>query len=596
MFEPRLVLKAAQELNSAKKSGCRYAKRLLFMTTSSECQPEIFQLLQKSQKNTLVSHWHDGQELKQTSDWFCVVLHLSQIAPELVNQYLAIASQWPLVVISDLNPAVELKNLEDQNFEIDSIEEKTIDLEWLSESRLDNEHLNRAIDMAVLKYRLSHSDTNGDPVSISEDAPLGIEILERQAFFQQAGSLLEGRKAIHKAQPQFFQLLQCRWLKAKNSQLSWPESELLKTRFERFLAQYVNEETLLGRLMDEQMGLLSINSNPMNEKDFSNFHRLCQKEFSDIKLVVYSSTPTQVHDTDSLILAMQQAVQEVARDKLVQEAKLEWQSYQQANIGLMSSMHLALQRQEFVLHFQPQLHVDTGEWVGAEALIRWNHPSFGLLPPSAFIKEAETTGLIQVLGLWALHEAVRAWKTIFIDTGRKICMAVNVSFPQVADERFAEEVFRVLSENDMPHDCLELELTETTVIKDEQITMDNLTQLLNAGVKISLDDFGTGFSSLSHLSDLPISGIKLDRAFVSPLVDEGAQSHIASAMISLAKQLKLETTAEGVEDSRCMDKIKRLGCDRVQGYYFSRPLTLENLLLRAEDGFNFVDNAQAFGS
>jgi len=342
---------------------------------------------------------------------------------------------------------------------------------------------------------------------------------------------------------------------------------------------------LLGRLMDEQTGLLSINSQPMDEGDLKTFHQLCQDEFSDIKLVVYTSSATQVSNAEGLSLAMQQAVQEIARDKLVQEAKLEWQSYQQANIGLMSGMHLALQRREFVLHYQPQLHVESGEWIGAEALIRWQHPSFGLLPPSAFIKEAETTGLIKVLGRWALYEAIRAWQTIKIDTGRTICMAVNVSFPQVADADFADEVLQVLAENEMPHEFLELELTETTVIKDEQITVDNLNQLLNAGIKISLDDFGTGFSSLSHLSDLPITGIKLDRAFVSPLADEGAQAHIAAAMINLAKQLNLETTAEGVEDKRCMDKIKQLGCDRVQGYYFSHPLALEDLLMRAEQEF-----------
>jgi EAL domain-containing protein (putative c-di-GMP-specific phosphodiesterase class I) len=321
----------------------------------------------------------------------------------------------------------------------------------------------------------------------------------------------------------------------------------------------------------------------MSEHDLNNFRQLCQEEFNDIKLLVYTSTATQVRDAEGLALAMQQAVQEIARDKLVQETKLEWQSYQQASISLMSSMHLALQRQEFVLHYQPQLQVETSEWIGAEALIRWQHPSFGLLPPSAFIKEAETTGLIQVLGRWALHEAIRAWKTIKIDTGRTISMAVNVSFPQVADADFADEVIQALVDNDMPAEYLELELTETTVIKDEQVTMNNLTQLLNAGIKISLDDFGTGFSSLSHLSDLPISGIKLDRAFVSPLADEGAQAHIAAAMVALAKQLGLETTAEGVEDFRCMEKIKQLGCDRVQGYYFARPLALEDLLLCAEE-------------
>lgn len=563
MFKPKLVLKAAQELISAKKSVPKNAKRLLFMTTCSQEQPFIFNLLEYAQSGADISRWQPGQSLQADANWFCVVLHLSQLAPELVSQYMAIASQWPVVVISNRTQAEDFQQLEDS----------AVDFEWLSEASLDVDYLNRAIDIAVLKYRLSHSADNTD-----HDRHSGEAIFDRQQFFQQADSQLK-----NSTQSQYFQLLQCRWLKNKETQLSWQDSELLTLRFERFLAQYVAKGTLLGRLMDEQAGLLSINSQPMSQQDLNNFRQLCQDEFTDIKLVVYNSTATQVSDSESLALAMQQAVQEIARDKLVQETRLEWQSYQQASIGLMSSMHLALQRREFVLHYQPQLDVESSEWIGAEALIRWQHPSFGLLPPSAFIKEAETTGLIQVLGRWALLEAIRAWKTIQIDTGRTISMAVNVSFPQVADANFADEVLQALAESEMPHEYLELELTETTVIKDEQITMNNLTQLLNAGVKIALDDFGTGFSSLSHLSDLPISGIKLDRAFVSPLADECAQAHIAAAMVGLAKQLGLETTAEGVEDARCMEKIKQLGCDRVQGYYFSRPLALEDLLLCAEE-------------
>lgn len=563
MFKPKLVLKAAQELISAKKSVPKNAKRLLFMTTCSQDQPFTFNLLEYAQSGADISRWQPGESLQADANWFCVVLHLSQLAPELISQYMAIARQWPVVVISNRKQADDFQQLEDS----------AVDFEWLNETLLDVDYLNRAIDIAVLKYRLSHSAENTDHERHSGEA-----IFDRQQFFQQADNQLK-----NSTQSQYFQLLQCRWLKNKETQLSWQDSELLTLRFERFLAQYVAKGTLLGRLMDEQAGLLSINSQPMSQQDLNNFRQLCQDEFTDIKLVVYSSTATQVSDSESLALAMQQAVQEIARDKLVQETKLEWQSYQQASIGLMSSMHLALQRQEFVLHYQPQLDVESSEWIGAEALIRWQHPSFGLLPPSAFIKEAESTGLIQVLGRWALLEAIRAWKTIKIDTGRTISMAVNVSFPQVADANFADEVLQALAESEMPHEFLELELTETTVIKDEQITMNNLTQLLNAGVKIALDDFGTGFSSLSHLSDLPISGIKLDRAFVSPLADECAQAHIAAAMVGLAKQLGLETTAEGVEDIRCMEKIKQLGCDRVQGYYFSRPLALEDLLLCAEE-------------
>lgn len=566
MFEPKFVLKAEQELNNAKKIVQKHAKRLLFMSTCNETSSSL-QLLKQAQPSADICEWQAGQDLKANTDWFCVVLQLSQLAPELINQYLAIASQWPVLVISDLESSLDTLQFENTS----------VDLQWLSAKDLQVTHLNRAIDMAVLKYRLSHSERFNEVNETVGHSTEGI-ILDRHQFFQQAGSLFEEQK-------HYFQLIQCRWLKTKTADLSWQDSELLGTRFERFLAQYVMEKTLLGRLMEEQTGLLSVNHQPMNKQDLNNFRQLCQQEFSDIKLMIYTSTAIQVNDAESLALAMQQAVQEIARDKLVKETKLEWQSYQQANIGLMSGMHLALQRQEFVLHYQPQLQVETGEWVGAEALIRWQHPSFGLLPPAAFIKEAESTGLIQVLGRWALQEAIRAWRTILIDTGRKICMSVNVSFPQVADVNFADEILKALDENDMPHEYLELELTETTVIKDEQVTMDNLNQLLKAGIKISLDDFGTGFSSLSHLSDLPITGIKLDRAFVSPLADECAQAHIAAAMINLAKTLNLETTAEGVEDIRCMEKIQQLGCDRVQGYYFSRPLALEDLLMRAEQNF-----------
>jgi EAL domain-containing protein (putative c-di-GMP-specific phosphodiesterase class I) len=568
LFEPKLVLKAAQELSSAKKCVQKRTKRLLFMTTCSESHSSSLTLLKYAQVGADISCLQPDQTLQAKTNWFCVVIHLSQLAPELINQYIAIASQWPVVIISN---DIKVKDFQ-------SLQDATVDFEWINEHALDIDTLNRAIDIAVLKYRLSHASDNEYGLERAGGKSAGEPMLDRQQFFHQAGSLLE-------TQPHYFQLLQYRWVKTKTADLSWQDSELLGIRFERFLAQYIIKKTLLGRLMDEQTGLLSINNEPMNEQDLNNFHQLCQQEFSDIKLIVYSSTAIQVSDAESLALAMQQAVQEIARDKLVQETKLEWQSYQQANIGLMSGMHLALQRQEFVLHYQPQLHVETGEWIGAEALIRWQHPSFGLLPPAAFIKEAETTGLIKVLGRWALQEAIQAWKIIKIDTGSSICMAVNVSFPQVADADFAAEVLQALAENEMPHEFLELELTETTVIKDEQITVDNLHQLFNAGIKISLDDFGTGFSSLSHLSDLPITGIKLDRAFVSPLADEGAQAHIAAAMIDLAKKLNLETTAEGVEDKRCMDKIKQLGCDRVQGYYFSRALALDDLLMRAEQNF-----------
>lgn len=540
------------------ESSASPAKRLLFMTTSPEEGRPVCSLLEQSGFYSGVSKWLPGQPFLAHHDWHCIVLHITRVADELAAQYLMLAERWPIVVIgSELHTAA---------FTSDG---RWMDIEWLGDDRITSENLNLAVDMAVLKYQLGRSEASDD----AQD-----NILSRDAFFHSASSAIRSSSA----DTYYFQMIQCRWVKPADAVISWQDREHLSRRFDRFLSRYVNSSALIGNLMDEQSGMLSVNELPLDQKNLDRFRQLCAREFSDMQVVLYMSTPARVRDSESLALAMQQAVQEIARDKLVREARFEWQSFQQANIGLMDSMHLALQRQEFFLQYQPQMDVGSGEWVGAEALIRWQHPGFGVLPPTAFIREAEVTGLIQVLGRWALIEAIQAWQTIYADCGKQITMAVNIAFPQAADEHFANEVISALAEHNMPAECLELELTETTVIRDEAVTMSNLKKLLQTGVRISLDDFGTGFSSLSHLSDLPITGIKLDRAFVSPLPEEGAQAHIASAMVSLARALKLETTAEGVEDERCMEKIKQLGCDRVQGYHLSRPISLEDLLIFAE--------------
>jgi len=555
----------------------RPAKRLLLMSTSEQQAEYLLGSLRHSQSNADIALWSPGQSVTREQGWHCIILNISHCPADMVDSYLALATCAPLVLIASQETLQQLSG------------NQLMDLEWLNHDSYCDDALAMAVDMAVLKYQMSRQNIEEEPETES--------VLSRDAFFQSAADVLgAGQSCVQ------FQILQYRWVKPAGYAMSWQDHHNFQQTLNGLIASVLGADVLFGRLMDEQFGLLGTAPQMLDHGKLSLLRRLCENEFQGSQVIIYASTPQSVPMAGQLGQVMQQAVQEVARDKLVQEAKFEWQSFEQANVSLTGSMHLALQREEFFLQYQPQLDVASGEWIGAEALIRWKHPTLGILPPSAFIREAENTGLIQVLGRWALHEAIRAWKTIVIDTGQQIRMAVNIAFPQVADESFVHMVMDALQQNEMPAECLELELTETTVIKNESLTLANLQQLLRSGVRISLDDFGTGFSSLSHLSDLPITGIKLDRAFVSPLGEEGNQTHIAAAMVNLAQKLNLETTAEGVEDGPCMEKIRGMGCDRVQGYYFSRPLSLEDLLPAAEQGFankqviNSGDSAPVYGS
>lgn len=250
-----------------------------------------------------------------------------------------------------------------------------------------------------------------------------------------------------------------------------------------------------------------------------------------------------------------------------------------------TDLQLALQRDEFFLEFQPQFDSHTGELCGAEALLRWQHPLLGKTPPTAFIPQAENSGLIRALGMWTLQQTLQAWQQMYHQTGRQMRMAVNVAFVEIADSDYASRVLTLLQHHQVPGHALELELTETALLRKPTVSQANLQQLHDSGIHIALDDFGTGYSSLSHLSDLPITGIKLDRSFVAPMADNESQAHIVRSMLELAKRMKLETTAEGVEDEHCLRLVQALGCDRIQGFLYSAPLQLDTLIRYAQEGF-----------
>jgi diguanylate cyclase (GGDEF)-like protein len=253
-----------------------------------------------------------------------------------------------------------------------------------------------------------------------------------------------------------------------------------------------------------------------------------------------------------------------------------------------NSLRKALQRKEMVLHYQPQFDVRNGGVIGVEALVRWQDPEWGLIWPAEFIPLAEETGLIVPLGQWVLKEAclqARQWYEAM--NGRPFHMAVNLSVRQFAAEGLLGFVQEALKESGLKPDILQLEITESTVMRDIDANVKLLNKLKNLGVRIGLDDFGTGHSSLMYLKRLPVDVLKIDRAFVEEIASSNYDTAIAHSIIALAEGLKLEVIAEGVETVQQMEQLKKEGCYKMQGYLFSAALDTEQCdrLLRGQPDF-----------
>lgn len=240
-----------------------------------------------------------------------------------------------------------------------------------------------------------------------------------------------------------------------------------------------------------------------------------------------------------------------------------------------ADLHLALERREFVLHYQPRIDLHTHGLVGAEALLRWMHPERGLLYPGQFVPVAEDCGLIVPIGRWALAAActqARAW----VDEAQQpITMAVNISASELRDARFLEHVSSVLRESGLDPRSLELELTESALMQHVESTVLRLQALKTMGVRLAIDDFGTGYSSLSYLRQFPIAALKIDQSFVRGISADPVDTAIVRAVISLGKSLGQRVIAEGVETHEELAFLRSQQCDEGQGFYFSRPLLAE---------------------
>ena len=249
-----------------------------------------------------------------------------------------------------------------------------------------------------------------------------------------------------------------------------------------------------------------------------------------------------------------------------------------------SALRLALKREEFFLEFQPIMNADSGAIVAAEALVRWNHPTRGRIPPDEFISLAEETGLILPLGEWVLRTACSCMKS-WHDAGLPaIRYSVNVSSQQIEQQDFSERVCSVLRETGADASWLEIEITESCLVTNINNNISDLFGMRAWGVSISIDDFGTGYSSLGYIKTLPIDHIKIDRSFVTDIHSNVQDQAIVEAIITMSQKLGIQNIAEGVETREQLEFLQGLGCNKIQGYFFHRPLSPEafELLLRKQ--------------
>ncbi|MBY0432069.1 MAG: EAL domain-containing protein, partial [Rhodospirillales bacterium] len=287
-----------------------------------------------------------------------------------------------------------------------------------------------------------------------------------------------------------------------------------------------------------------------------------------------ASFPEDGADTEELLRNAHGAMLHARRGKVrcYEFFREEMNRKQAERLSLETDLRQAVQRGEFTLHYQPKVDAPTGRIVGAEALIRWRHPSLGMVSPALFIPLAEETGLVVPIGEWVLREACRQlqdWRGRGLDIPS---VSVNISGVQFKSPTLLQAIDAALADSGLPPDSLDVELTESMMVEDVEAAIAMMTNLRHRGLSVSIDDFGTGYSSLSYLKTLPITTLKIDQAFVRDLPGSIKDGAIVTTIVTLAANLGFDVVAEGVETAEQVAFLAERGCHTIQGYYFSRPL------------------------
>lgn len=372
--------------------------------------------------------------------------------------------------------------------------------------------------------------------------------------------------------------------KSINDTLGHSVGDLLLMELAKRLSAAVREEDTVSRMGGDEFVLL------LPETDLNGAAQVAQKllasianpfQLADHELTVTASLGIALYPSDGTDIETLSKNADVAMYRAKQEGRNaycffthEMQKNSQRNLEISNALHTALQRNEFHLVYQPQFSAKYGVLLGAEALIRWEHPQLGFVSPAEFIPIAEDNGTILSIGEWVLHTAVFQ-AALWHQNGISITMAVNLSAVQFRHPNLPTLITDILQQSKLPSQYLEIELTERVAMHDPQDAIKVMNTLHDIGIRMSIDDFGTGYSSLSYLKQFKVYKLKIDQSFVRDISTNTEDKAIVKAVIQLAHSLELITIAEGVETLDQLQYLKQQGCDEIQGYYYSKPLLPE---------------------
>ncbi|MCM3782113.1 EAL domain-containing protein [Neobacillus mesonae] len=365
-----------------------------------------------------------------------------------------------------------------------------------------------------------------------------------------------------------------------NDTLGYETGDILLQEVAERLKTIVGEQGFAARMGGDDFAIVISN---INENEINSFINELSKELKreilvkEMNIYITASIGGSIYpkDTENVQELLNHAeIAQISAKKMTDYYVLYNKDMSQfkSNIILESSLRSAVERDEFELYYQPQYEIKTGELIGAEALIRWNHPTLGHLGPIEFIAIAEESGLIEEIGRWVIHNVcyqIKYWKEKRYPV---VPVSINLSVRQFYSKNLISDIKNILAETEIASELLGFEITESIAV-DFKVANSVLEELRNIGIGISVDDFGTGYSSLAYLSKMPISCLKIDRSFINNLGSEDGNS-IVKAIITLAKGLDLKVVAEGVETAEQKIELEELGCDFVQGYFYSKPLSV----------------------
>ena len=407
----------------------------------------------------------------------------------------------------------------------------------------------------------------------------------RRALYADAPALLTLSRTAARQRHSALLLLDLDRFKEVNDSLGHDVGDRLLVQVSGRLAAALPTEARLARLGGDEFAILLLNAREAEATAVAlGLRDALAQTFSLEGLAVQTSAsigialfPEQGHDLSDLLRRADMAMYKAKSGRRGHHVyQSEDDSHGDTRLRTLQELHLAMTEDQLVVHYQPKIGLRTGEVTGVEALVRWQHPSRGLLLPEDFLDLVEESGLMHALTRIVLGKALDQ-AVLWQADGHALTIAVNMSASSLVNAEFPEEIVRMVTARRLPASALMLEITEDFLMSDRDRARDVLTRLREAGIQIAVDDFGTGYSSLSYLRDLPIDELKLDRSFVLPMAYDARAASLVASTIDLAHSLGLRMVAEGVESSVAYDELARYGCDHAQGFFMSHPIPAREL-------------------